>query len=288
MENLTGKRILITGGAGTLGLALVEYILNKFDQVESIIIFSRDEYKHFEVKLKSTVGKHPKLVFKIGDIRDKERLMEVMPKVDIVIHTAAIKQVSSAEENTSEAYKTNVLGTTNVLEVAKANGVEKFIFISSDKAVNPVNYYGVTKKLGEAIVLNEQTMAATVVRLGNLIGSKGSVFEAFEYQSKQGELQVSSLDAERYFISLENAVKAVLFSINDEFNGKIFIPKANKIKLGQLIEEKFSGIPFRINGLKPYERLTESLYDHSDLEKLVFFDSFVQKLVSFQAFNEEA
>ena len=272
---LNQKIILITGGTGSLGKTLVKQLLEAYPNISEIRIFSRDEYKQFEMRLKDDFGSHPSLKYYLGDIRDIGRLKEVCKGVDYVIHAAAIKQVSSAEYNQEEAYKTNVLGTQNVLEACVENKVKKLIAISSDKAVEPSNYYGLTKLKADEIILNTiLPIKTTIVRFGNLLGSRASVLEAFEYQSQKGCLQVSDLDVIRFFVSPKVVFKTIEYALNNDLDKKILIPSVPKFKLSSLISLLYHSIPVKINGLAKGEKLEETLIDFNYLSNTIFLNSF--------------
>lgn len=247
--------MLITGGTGSLGKSLSRRIVN---ECKKLIIFSRDELKQSEMQREI-----PDARYFLGDIRDKDRLKQVFQGVDVVIHAAALKQVPALEYNPTEAIKTNVLGSTNVAEAAIECGVEKVIFISTDKAVNPVNLYGATKMCAEKLLKAANAYNKTkfsTVRYGNVIGSRGSVVPLFQKLIENGitEFPITHLEMTRFWITLDAAVDLVLFAYNSEATGT-FVPLLPAMKVTALAEAMSPNCTFKEIGIRPGEKVHEKL-----------------------------
>jgi UDP-N-acetylglucosamine 4,6-dehydratase len=260
------KVILITGGTGSLGNALVERLFDKFIP-KKVIVFSRDEFKQSEMRRRFPDPKYDRLRFFIGDVRDKNRLKRAFDKVDVVIHAAALKQVPVLEYNPTEAVKTNVLGTMNVIDACIDCGVKKAIFISTDKAVNPVNLYGATKMAAEKMWIAANSYDRTVfssVRYGNVIGSRGSVIPLFK--SLEGDTApVTDPNMTRFWITMKQAVDLVLFAIKTTNIG-VHVPELKSMKMSDLA--KCFKDKMEITGIRPGEKIHESLI--ADGEEVFF------------------
>jgi len=228
MEGIGEREILITGGTGTLGKALTRELI-KDNSYKGIRIFSRDEEKHRVMR--EEFGNNKRISYLVGDVADKDRLFRAMNGVDIVIHTAAMKQVPACEENPIEAVKTNINGTVNVIDCAINNEVEKVFFISTDKAVKPLNLYGATKCVAEKLIIDANLYSPhktkfSCCRYGNILGSRGSVLKIWEDQIDNGlDITVTSLPMTRFWLKKEVAVKFILTCISNMHGGEIFIPK---------------------------------------------------------------
>lgn len=259
MSIYKGKNIAILGGSGTLGRALVRLLVGT--GVSRILIFSRDEIKQLEMMEDFPSKKFPVIDYKLGDIRDLPRLKEVLDGIDFVIHAAAIKHVVMAEKNPDECYKTNVIGTRNVVEACERNSVSGAVLISTDKAINPIGVYGKSKEQAEKDWLgaNEKTNGRfTVVRLGNIIGARGSVFEAFEKQRKGGVIKVTHPDATRFCIAQEEAAEFVLTSMAAKETGP-FTPQMRTFRVLDLAKKIAPECEIEIVGLRPGDKLHEEV-----------------------------
>jgi len=255
-----GRTILITGGTGSLGHALVRKL---FDKCRKIIIYSRDEYKQSEMAKEFAFDN---LRFFIGDVRDRRRLTRALQGVDCVIHAAALKQVPSMEYNPTEAVKTNVLGTMNVVEACFEAHVSAAVLTSSDKAVNPVNLYGATKLVAEKVFSNANVFDRTkfvVVRYGNVIGSRGSVIPFFQKLTEEGtnEFPITSLDMTRFWITLDEAVQLVCYALckAEKHAGKIIVPYIPSMSIVDVAETINPKCTFKHIGKRPGEKLHETL-----------------------------
>ena len=266
-----GKKILITGGTGSLGTALTKKLLET--NVETIRIFSRDEWK--QVKMQSEVT-DKRLRFFIGDVRDKDRLSRALKDVNIVIHAAALKQMPVAEYNPFEAVKTNVLGTENLIESCMDNNVELVLAIGTDKAVSAVNTYGATKFLMERLFISanffkgNQKIKFVCVRYGNVLGSRGSIVPVFVNQIKKGKkITITDPSMTRFNITMEEALNLIFRAIKNSKGGEIFIPKLKAYKVGDMkdaiVEGLNSSIKSEIISIRPGEKIHEFLINTDEL-----------------------
>jgi UDP-N-acetylglucosamine 4,6-dehydratase len=231
------KVVLITGGTGSFGKKFTEIMLREYHP-RKIIIYSRDELKQHQMRMSGF--DHPSLRYFIGDVRDRDRLRRALHGVNIVVHAAALKQVPACEYNPMEAIKTNILGTSNVVEAALDAGVEKVLALSTDKAVNPVNLYGATKLAAEKLVIQSNAYAAgtatrfSCVRYGNVVGSRGSVVPVFLRQRSSGKLTITDERMTRFWISLEQGVRFVISCIQQMEGGEVFVPKIPSMRVMDL------------------------------------------------------
>lgn len=254
--------ILVTGGTGSFGRAFIEFLLVN-SEAKKIIIFSRDELKQFQME-NEIKDKSDRLRFFLGDIRDKDRLQRAFRGVDIVIHAAALKQVPTLEYNPFEAVKTNIIGTQNVIEAVIDQGVEKCIFISTDKAAQPANLYGSTKHCAEKLFVNAgsysggRTVFASV-RYGNVIGSRGSIVEVLLKNRNLERVQVTHEDMTRFWITLEQSFDLVLFALEHMRGGEIIVPKLPSMKMIDLFDALAPQAEKEIIGIRPGEKMHEAL-----------------------------
>jgi len=260
--SLVNKTILITGGTGSFGKKFVEIAL-RYHKPKVIRIYSRDELKQSEMAKEFPRSRGVR--YFIGDVRDKERLNRAMKGVDIVIHAAALKQVPSCEYNPLETIKTNIIGTANVIEAAIDNDVERAIFVSTDKAVNPVNLYGATKLCAERLFIQgnsyvgEKGTKLSCTRYGNVLGSRGSVVPIFLEQKKQGVITITDKEMTRFWITLEEGVNFVIDCLKRMKGGEIFIPKVPSMKIVDLAEVIAPQAKKKIIGIRPGEKINEIL-----------------------------
>ena len=269
-----GKTILITGGTGSFGKKYTEIILSKYKPAK-IIIFSRDELKQYEMA-QSFNDKCMRYV--IGDVRDEQRLIEAMDGVDVVIHAAALKHVPLAEYNPMECIKTNIDGAQNVIKAAIKNNVEKVIALSTDKASGPINLYGATKLASDKLfvaannIVGKKKTRFSVVRYGNVVGSRGSVVPFFKKLIDDGatELPITHEDMTRFLITLEDGVNFVLKNFERMHGGEIFIPKIPSMKMTDLAMALAPNLPRKIIGIRPGEKMHEVMITEND--NVVEFD----------------
>ena len=234
---LNEKTILITGGTGSFGKKFVKTILCEYPKIRRLVIYSRDELKQFEMAQDFLPQKYPQLRYFIGDVRDKARLLMAMEEIDIVIHAAALKQVPACEYNPFEAIKTNVLGAQNVIEACLEKKVGKVIALSTDKAAAPINLYGATKLCSDKLFVaannykGKKNIKFSVVRYGNVMGSRGSVIPFFMETRNKGPLPITDERMTRFNITLEDGVKMVLYALENMWGGEIFVPKIPSYKI---------------------------------------------------------
>jgi len=233
-----GKKILITGGTGSLGKALTKKLLK--EEIDTIRIFSRDEWKQLEMQNEI---KDNRLRFFIGDIRDKERLSRAIEDVDIVIHTAALKQIATAEYNPFEAVKTNVYGSQNLIDCCLDNNVEIALAIGTDKAVSPLNTYGASKMLMERLFFSanyykgKHRTKFLCVRYGNVLGSRGSLLPVNLSQIKNNEdITITDPSMTRFNISMNDALELIFRSIKNSRGGEVFVPKLKAYRVKEMKE----------------------------------------------------
>lgn len=276
---INNKSVLITGGTGSFGQKFVEIVLRDFNP-EKVIVFSRDELKQFDMQQK--FGKDPRLRFFLGDVRDKDRLYRAFRDVDIVIHAAALKQIPAAEYNPFEVIKTNVIGAQNIIEAAIDCGVKKIIALSTDKAANPINLYGATKLCSDKLFVagnsytGSQDTNFSVVRYGNVVGSRGSVIPFFLEQRCSGRLPITDPRMTRFWITLEQGVQFVLLSLERMTRGEVFVPKLPSIKITDLARMIAPECEQEIVGIRPGEKLHEVMITEEDARRsLEFIDHFV-------------
>lgn len=267
---LNGKVVLITGGTGSFGHHFTEYVFRHYSP-KKVIIYSRDEYKQF--LMGNEYKKYEDIMrFFIGDVRDRERLSRAMRDVDYVIHAAALKQVPACEYNPNEAIKTNINGAMNVIEEALDCGVKKVVALSTDKAVNPVNLYGATKMVSDKLFCaansyrGESGTVFSVVRYGNVAGSRGSVIPFFENLIRKGstELPITDLRMTRFWISLEQGVELVIKALKESTGGETYISKIPSFKITDLAEAMLPGCQIKEVGIRPGEKLHEVMVTKED------------------------
>lgn len=264
--------VLITGGTGSFGKKFTGIMLAEYHPAK-LIIYSRDELKQHEMRLAGF--DHPSLRYFIGDVRDQDRLRRAMHGVSVVVHAAALKQVPACEYNPMEAIKTNIIGTSNVIESALDAGVKRVMFISTDKAVNPVNLYGATKLAAEKLVVQSNTYAAgtatrySCVRYGNVVGSRGSVVPVFLKQRESGMLTITDDRMTRFWLSLEQGVHFVIRCIEQMHGGEVFVPKIPSMKVADLGRAIVPKARIEIIGIRPGEKLHEVLISEDEARSTI-------------------
>jgi UDP-N-acetylglucosamine 4,6-dehydratase len=262
------KTLLITGGTGSLGTAFCNHLIenNMIPNMipKKLIIFSRDWLK--QKNLRTELDDPEFMRWRIGDVRDKDRLRQAFKDADYIIHAAALKDLPSAEENPDEAMSINAEGTKNVRDIAIECGVKKAILISTDKACNPINTYGMSKAVAERYFLDGNVYSAgktkfSVCRYGNVINSNGSVIPVWKKLIEDGakELPVTDERMTRFFYPMEDAIKLILYSLATMQGGELFIPRIPSIRIIDLAAA--FGMPYKVTGIRPGEKLHESLED---------------------------
>ena len=273
------KNILITGGTGSFGKKATEILLKKY-KPRRLIIFSRDELKQFEMSQTFSMLQYPCIRYFIGDVRDKERLNRALYGVDYVIHAAALKQVPAAEYNPFEAVKTNIIGAQNVINVAIDQGVKKVIALSTDKAANPINLYGATKLCSDKLFIAGNSYGShmetifSVVRYGNVVGSRGSVIPFFLQFKDNGYLPITDPNMTRFWITLEQAVEFVLTCLEIMCGGELFVPKIPSMNIMDLARAIAPDSETRIVGVRPGEKIHELMISRDDARQTLELENF--------------
>ena len=267
---LNNKRILITGGTGSFGRKFTEIVLREFPDIKRLVIYSRDELKQFEMSQRFPHSTYKGIRYFIGDIRDKDRLKRACEGIDYIVHAAALKQVPAAEYNPTEFIKTNILGAENVIDVALDMGVKKVVALSTDKAAAPINLYGATKLCSDKLFIAANNVKGTrditfsVVRYGNVIGSRGSVIPFFLEKRKEGKLPVTNKEMTRFNISLIEAIDMVLYALDKAIGKEIFVPIIPSYRIMDVIEAIYPGCEIDEIGIRPGEKLHEEMITVSD------------------------
>ena len=277
---LNNKSVLITGGTGSFGKKFVEIILRDYPKVKRIVIYSRDELKQFEMAQLYPEEKYPQIRFFIGDVRDAARLKRALEGIDIIIHAAALKQVPTAEYNPDECIKTNIGGAQNVIDGALATNVKVVIALSTDKAAAPINLYGATKLCSDKLFIaannikGARDLRFSVVRYGNVMGSRGSVIPFFMKKKKDGIIPITHKDMTRFNISLEHGVEMVLYAIENAIGGEIFVPKIPSYKIETVAKAIAPDAKLEYIGIRPGEKLHEEMITESDSYNTIEFDRY--------------
>jgi UDP-N-acetylglucosamine 4,6-dehydratase len=269
--------ILVTGGTGSFGKAFTHYVLHHL-RPRKLVIFSRDELKQFQMRQEYPVDQYPNLRFFIGDVRDRDRLYRSVDGIDVLIHAAALKQVPTAEYNPLEAIKTNVLGAANIIDAAIDRNVKRVIALSTDKAANPINLYGATKLCSDKLFVAANAYSGfhktrfSVVRYGNVVGSRGSVIPYFLAQRPTGCLTITHPQMTRFLITLEQGVSFVLRSAEQMLGGEIFVPKIPSVRVMDLARVIGPKCEHRVIGIRPGEKMHEVMVPEDDARLTIEFD----------------
>jgi UDP-N-acetylglucosamine 4,6-dehydratase len=269
--DLDGKGILITGGTGSFGHCFVRTVLERY-KPRRIVIYSRDELKQYDMERELPVAKHRMLRYFIGDVRDQSRLRMAMRDIDVVVHAAALKHVPAAEYNPTECIRTNITGAENVIQAAIESGVRQVVGLSTDKAANPVNLYGASKLAADKLFIAGNALAGSretqlsVVRYGNVVGSRGSVVPLFRRLIEEGatELPITDERMTRFWITLQQGVNFVLSSLGMMSGGEIFVPKIPSMRIVDLARCMAPDIKHRVVGIRPGEKLHEVMVTEDD------------------------
>ncbi len=278
LDFLKDKSILVTGGTGSFGQRFVRTLLEK-SEARRVIVFSRDELKQ-SLMLAEINDPEKRLRFFIGDVRDAERLEMAFKGVDIIVHAAALKQVPALEYNPFEAIKTNIVGTQNVVNTALNQGVEKVVFISTDKAANPANLYGATKLCAEKLVISGNSYVGvrktkfSAVRYGNVFGSRGSLVKILESQKLTGKVTLTHEKMTRFWITLDQGVNLVFTTLEKMYGGEIFVPKIPSMKIKNMIEKLAPGCEMVVTGIRQGEKLHETLVTPEESRHTIEFDDY--------------
>lgn len=280
---LNNKTVLITGGTGSFGKTFVKIVLEKYPDIKKIIIYSRDEYKQFLManmpEIKQSINK---LRFFIGDVRDKERMLRAFDGVDVVIHAAALKQVPTCEYNPFETVKTNVLGAQNIIDCAIDKKVKKVVALSTDKACAPINLYGATKLCSDKLFIagnaycGSQETRFSVVRYGNVAGSRGSVIPFFKKLVAEGatELPITDMRMTRFWLKLDQAVEMVLEAIEHMQGGELYVKKIPSMKMPDLAKAIAPNLKLKEIGIRPGEKIHEQMITKDDAQNTIEFKDY--------------
>jgi UDP-N-acetylglucosamine 4,6-dehydratase/5-epimerase len=267
---LDNKVVLITGGTGSFGKKFIETILVRYPSVKKIIIFSRDELKQSDLKQKYPDSDFPQLRFFIGDVRDKDRLRRACEGVDVIIHAAAIKQVDTAEYNPTECIRTNIDGAENVIHAALDCGVKNVVALSTDKACAPINLYGATKLVSDKLftaannITGSKDIKFSVVRYGNVMGSRGSVIPFFMKKKSEGRIPITHEEMTRFNISLQAGVDMVMYALKNHLGGEIFVPKIPSYRILDMAKAIAPACEMPVVGIRPGEKLHEEMITDTD------------------------
>ena len=268
--DLNGKSVLITGGTGSFGKKFMETLLRLYPDMHRLVVFSRDELKQFEMSQKWNTATDHRIRYFLGDVRDQDRLNRAFEGIDVVIHAAALKQVPAAEYNPWEFVKTNVMGAQNIIEAALNQGIEKVVALSTDKAAAPINLYGATKLCSDKLftaannIRGSRKITFSVVRYGNVMGSRGSVMPFFLEKAGTGTLPITDERMTRFNISLQDGVNLVLLALKNAWGGEIFVPKIPSYRIGDVAEAIGPNCRRDIVGIRPGEKIHEEMITESD------------------------
>ncbi len=272
--------VLVTGGTGSFGKKFVEALYRRWPDIRRVVIYSRDELKQFEMGQQFPWEQYPSIRFFLGDVRDHDRLRRAMEGIDIVVHAAALKQVPAAEYNPFEAIRTNVLGAQNVIEASFESGVSRVVALSTDKAAAPINLYGATKLCSDKLFIaannlkGHRDIRLSVVRYGNVMGSRGSVIPFFMKQRDTGVLPITDPEMTRFNISLDEGVNMVLYTLENSLGGEILVPKIPSYRITDVAEAIGPDCEKPVVGIRPGEKLHEEMVTTSDSQNTVENDDY--------------
>ena len=280
MFTLNKKSVLITGGTGSFGRKFVEIVLKKYPLIKKLVVFSRDEMKQFDMAQKFSPDEYPAMRYFIGDVRDKNRLIRAFEGIDYVIHAAALKQVPTAEYNPIECINTNILGAENVINAAFDCRVKKVIALSTDKAAAPINLYGATKLCSDKLFVAANNMRGSkdiifsIVRYGNVMGSRGSVIPYFLKEKDKGVLPITDPEMTRFNILLEEGIDLVLLALKRAWGGEIFVPKLYSYKITDLAKAIDPKCKIKLIGVRAGEKIHEEMITETDSLNTIEFKNY--------------
>ena len=266
----SSSRILITGGTGSFGKSFIAEIFKRYPEIKRLVVYSRDELKQWELQQLYPEKDYPQLRFFLGDVRDRDRLKRALERIDTVVHAAALKQVPAAEYNPIEFINTNVLGAENVVQACLDTGVKRVVALSTDKAAAPINLYGATKLCSDKLFIAANNIKGTrdlrfsVVRYGNVMGSRGSVIPFFLDKAKTGVLPITDPSMTRFNISLKEGVAMVLWTLENALGGELFVPKIPSYRITDVAEAIGPSCAKPITGIRPGEKIHEEMITSSD------------------------
>tara|TARA_B100000579_G_scaffold432158_1_gene448509 strand:+ start:202 stop:1218 length:1017 start_codon:yes stop_codon:yes gene_type:complete len=290
IKNLINSSILITGGTGSFGQAMTHYLCNNIKKIKRLVIYSRDELKQYKMAQKFPESKYPFIRFFLGDVRDEKRLQRALNGIDIIIHAAALKQVPAAEYNPFEFINTNVIGAQNIIEASLNSKVKKVVALSTDKASSPINLYGATKLCSDKLFVSannyvgKKKLSFSVVRYGNVMGSRGSVIPHFLKQKESGTLKITNKNMTRFNISLKESVDLVVWAIKNSFGSEIIIPKIPSYRIIDLAKSISNNCKIKIIGKRVGEKIHEEMIS---LEESINAMSLKDRYVILQSFNSQ-
>ncbi len=271
--------LLLTGGTGSFGKAFVAKVLKDYPNIERLVIFSRDELKQYEMSQVFSQDQYPGIRYFLGDVRDQERLHRALEGIDTVVHAAALKQVPAAEYNPFESIKTNIIGAQNLIEACLESDVKRVVALSTDKAAAPINLYGATKLASDKLIaaanniVGKRDLRFSLVRYGNVMGSRGSVIPFFLKQRDTGILPITDEAMTRFNITLDESIELVIKAFEQTRGGEIFVPKIPSYRIGDLAEAIGPNCEKKIIGIRPGEKLHEEMITSSDSFYTVDFGS---------------
>jgi UDP-N-acetylglucosamine 4,6-dehydratase len=290
---LDEKSLLITGGTGSFGRKFIESVLKRYPRVKKLIVFSRDELKQYEMAQQFTEKKFPQMRYFIGDVRDADRLKRACEGVDVIIHAAALKHVPIAEYNPMECINTNIFGAENVINAAMDCGVQKVVALSTDKAAAPINLYGATKLCSDKLfiaannVKGKRDLAFSVVRYGNVLGSRGSVVPFFMKVRESGVIPVTHPEMTRFNITLDEGVNLVFHALENAWGGELYVPKIPSYKILDVAKAIAPNCKVDIVGIRPGEKLHEEMITQSDALNTLDCGKYYVIIPSHPAWNKE-
>jgi UDP-N-acetylglucosamine 4,6-dehydratase len=290
---LNNKSVLVTGGTGSFGKAFVATVLRRFPGIQRLVVFSRDELKQFEMAQQFSEARHAGMRYFIGDVRDEQRLRRALEGIDYVVHAAALKQVPAAEYNPFECIKTNVLGAQNLIEACLDSGVQRVVALSTDKAAAPINLYGATKLCSDKLfvaannVVGRRNLRFSVVRYGNVMGSRGSVIPFFIERKRTGVLPITDPEMTRFNISLQEGVDMVLWSLEHAWGGEVLVPKIPSYRITDVASAVAPECRQEIVGVRPGEKVHEEMITASDSLNTVDLGSYYAILPAARQYSLE-
>ena len=286
MSLISDSRILITGGTGSFGKKFISQVLHRFPDIRRIVVYSRDELKQWELQQQFPGAEYPQLRFFLGDVRDQDRLRRALERVDTVVHAAALKQVPAAEYNPIEFVKTNVLGAENLIQACLDTGVKRVVALSTDKAAAPINLYGATKLCSDKLFIAANNVKGlrdlrfSVVRYGNVMGSRGSVIPFFLNKARSGVLPITDPAMTRFNISLMDGVEMVLWTLENALGGELLVPKIPSYRIMDVAEAIGPTCEKPVLGIRPGEKIHEEMITTSDSFSTIDLDSYYAILPS--------
>lgn len=290
---LNGKSVLITGGTGSFGKKFIAMTLAQYPGVERLVVYSRDELKQYEMQQVFSERDYPQIRYFIGDVRDRDRLIRAFEGIDTVVHAAALKQVPACEYNPFEAVKTNILGAQNVIETAIASSVKQVVALSTDKAAAPINLYGATKLCSDKLFTaanqyrGKRDLNFSVVRYGNVMGSRGSVIPFFLNERHKGVIPITDERMTRFNITLEDGVNLVYYAIQHMWGGEIFVPKIPSYRITELAEALAPSCRLDHVGIRPGEKIHEEMITETDALNTAEFEKYFVILPSYPQWDVE-